>query len=158
MREAMKLLQKKLIDKGISQDNIMYINFESMKFFDVRTSKTFYDYVMGSVNQDERIYLFFDEIQLVDRWEEAINSFLVDLNADIYITGSNSNLLSSELATLLTGRYVQFRLYPLSLNEMVDFHNVLGDEIGERELVWQFIRRGGFQPFILRIMMKIHHI
>jgi len=108
----MKLIQKRLIEKGVSNDDIIYINFESMKYYDMRVAKKFYDFIIESTCSDRRQYLFFDEIQLVENWEEAINSFLVDLNADIYITGSNSKLLSSELSTLLTGRYIQFRLYP----------------------------------------------
>ncbi len=109
-----------------------------------RTSKKFYDYIVGLTDGLKRVYLFYDEIQLVEKWEEAINSFLVDLDADIYITGSNSNLLSSELSTLLIGRYIQFRLYPLSYLEMIDFHNVINDKTNNEKLIWQYIRRGGF--------------
>lgn len=140
----MRLVQEKILGNGISQDQILYINFESLRFMDIRTSKAFYEYVMRRVRENKRMYLFFDEIQVVDRWEEAINSFLVDLNVDIYITGSNSNLLSSELATLLTGRYVAFKLQPLSLNEMITFHEGVVDETNGRDLLWQYIRRGGF--------------
>lgn len=140
----LKMLQEKLKNSGIDEKNIIYINFESMKFFNIRTSKSFYDYVMEIIETDKKVYLFFDEVQLVDSWEETINSFMVDLNADIYITGSNSNMLSSELSTLLTGRYVQFRMYPLSFNEMVKFQNILGNKSDKYELGWKFIRQGGF--------------
>jgi len=99
---------------------------------------------MGLTATKSKIYLFFDEVQLVEKWEEAINSFLVDLDADIYITGSNSNMLSSELSTLLTGRYVQFRLYPLSFNEMIGFQNKLDNEYDKVSLGWKYIRQGGF--------------
>lgn len=140
----LKLLQSKLERRGINKENIIYINFESMKFYNVRTSKTFYDYVIDLAASKSKVYLFFDEIQLVDKWEEAINSFLVDLDADIYVTGSNSNMLSSELSTLLTGRYVQFRLYPLSLNEMIRFQEVLKNKSDKVTLGWKYIRQGGF--------------
>jgi len=140
----MKLIQKRLIEKGVSNDDIIYINFESMKYYDMRVSKKFYNFIIETTCPDRRQYLFFDEIQVVEDWEEAINSFLVDLNADIYITGSNSKLLSSELSTLLTGRYVQFRLYPLSLNEMIAFHDRFSDETDKDKLIWHYIRRGGF--------------
>ena len=140
----LKLLQNKLESRGIDKENMVYINFESMKFYNIRTSKTFYDYVIDLTKSKSKVYLFFDEIQLVDKWEEAINSFLVDLNADIYITGSNSNMLSSELSTLLTGRYVQFRLYPLSFNEMIRFQKELENDSNKVTLGWKYIRQGGF--------------
>jgi uncharacterized protein len=79
-----KLIQNRLIDSGIHTDQIIYVNFESMKFYDIRTSKKFYDYIVSLTDGLKRVYLFFDEIQLVEKWEEAINSFLVDLDADIY--------------------------------------------------------------------------
>ena len=139
-----KLIQEKLLQAGIKQEAIYYLNFESMKHYDLRTSLKLYDHIMKKINNKDRVYLFFDEIQLVEKWEEAINSFLVDLNADIYITGSNSNLLSSELATLLTGRYVQFKLYPLSYIEMIDFRKSLLGEDAVKDPEWQYIRLGGF--------------
>ena len=89
------------------------MNFESMMNYDIQDSKKLHSHIIEKCEPAERVYLFFDEIQLVDKWERAINSFLVDLNADIYITGSNSNLLSSELSTLLTGRYIEINIYPL---------------------------------------------
>jgi len=140
----LKLLQRNLESNGITKDCILYLNFESMQLYHIRTSKEFYDYVIHWVAAKGRVYLFFDEIQLVEDWEEAVNSFLVDLEADIYITGSNSNLLSSELSTLLTGRYVQFRLYPLSYNEMVEFQRALGNEANKSTLAQMYLRQGGF--------------
>ncbi|MCH4887118.1 ATP-binding protein [Acidaminobacter sp. JC074] len=140
----LKLLQTHLKDRGIGDEDIIYVNFESMKNYNIRSSKSFYDYISSLVTSERRTYLFFDEIQLVDSWEEAVNSFLVDFNADIYITGSNSNLLSSELSTLLTGRYVQFRMYPLSFVEMTNFQNQLIGETDENILVDKYIRQGGF--------------
>jgi predicted AAA+ superfamily ATPase len=92
----------------------------------------------------ERVIFFFDEIQLVDRWEEAIKSFLVDFESDIYITGSNSNLLSSELSTFLTGRYIQFEIQPLSLKEVIRFNDFFNNKTKEGSLIWNYIRRGGF--------------
>jgi predicted AAA+ superfamily ATPase len=140
----MKLIQKRLIEKGINNDDIIYINFESMKHYDLREAKNLYDFIVGLINSERKKYLFFDEIQLVKDWEKAINSFLVDLNVDIYITGSNSNMLSSELSTLLTGRYIQFRLYPLSFNETIKFHNSFSSSINKKDFLWYYIRRGGF--------------
>lgn len=140
----LKLLQEHLIDKGIEKDCIIYVNFESMKYYSIRTAKTFYDYVSDLIDSDQKVYLFFDEIQLVEQWEEAVNSFLVDYDADIYITGSNSNMLSSELSTLLTGRYVQFRMYPLSFKEVLNFQETLLGNTDKNSLIDKFIRQGGF--------------
>lgn len=140
----LKLLQSHLENRGIDKNDIIYINFESMKYYNIRTSKLFYDYIVDRISIDRRVYLFFDEIQLVDRWEEAINSFLVDFDVDIYVTGSNSNLLSSELSTLLTGRYVQFRIYPLSFKEMLNFQSEIFGEKDKEVLTEKFVRQGGF--------------
>lgn len=140
----LKLLQKKLERSGLTNDSMLYLNFESMKFYHIRTSKDFYDYVMRWAASKGRVYVFFDEIQLVEGWEEAVNSFFIDLDADIYITGSNSNLLSSELSTLLTGRYVQFRMYPLSFREMVEFQRALGSDADTGILEQMYLRQGGF--------------
>jgi len=142
----LKLIQKRIVENIKDQEQIIYINFESMVYFDIRKSKELYAYVMDRCIKNEKMYLFFDEIQLVDGWERAINSFLVDIDADIYITGSNSNMLSSELSTLLTGRYVEIDLYPLSFTEMIDFHKKYGIIKGnsKAELLWHYIRHGGF--------------
>jgi hypothetical protein len=139
-----QLIQEKLLLKGVEESNIIYINFESMKYYDIRNSKELYKYVSNLIKDSEKKYLFFDEIQIVEKWEEAVNSFTVDFNVDIYITGSNSKLLSSELSTLLTGRYIQFKMYPLSMNEINDFHKSINGEINSDELLWMYIRRGGF--------------
>ncbi len=144
----LKLIQNKLIDNGVNKQQILYINFESMAYYHIRSAKTLYDHVTENSNIEEKMYLFFDEIQIVKNWEEAINSFMVDFDADIYISGSNSNLLSSELSTLLTGRYVNFKLYPLSYLEMLDFRKTIANEqLSEEEYQWKYIRLGGF-PFI----------
>ena len=84
--------------------------------------KKLYEYVEEKIPNTKRAYLFFDELQRIDRWEDAINSFRVDFDCDIYITGSNSYLLSSEYSTYLSGRYVEIKMYPLSFKEFVDFH------------------------------------
>jgi len=140
----LKLIQEKLIQRDIKKEDILYINFESMKYYDIRDSRTLYTYVSQWAENKKRIYLFFDEIQLVDKWEEAVNSFMVDYSVDLFITGSNSQLLSSELSTLLTGRYIQLRLYPLSLNEMLEFHRQDITIETATGAIWDYIRRGGF--------------
>ena len=117
----LKLMQEYLLDSGIEQNQIIAINFESLKFQEMNY-KELYEYVQKKIPNTKRAYLFFDELQRIDRWEDAINSFRVDFDCDIYITGSNSYLLSSEYSTYLSGRYVEIKMYPLSFREFVDFH------------------------------------
>ena len=117
----LKLMQKHLVETGIRQDQIIAMNFESMEYrkMDVHT---FYNHVKGKILPDRRMYLFFDELQRLDKWEDAVNSFRVDFDCDIYITGSNAYLLSSEYSTYLAGRYVEIRMLPLSFKEFLGFH------------------------------------
>ena len=115
------LMQEYLISRGIPEEQIIAINFESLTFQEM-TYKDLYNYVKHKVTTDNTYYLFFDELQKIDQWELAINSFRVDFNCDIYITGSNSYLLSSEYSTYLSGRYVEIKMYPLSFSEFIDFH------------------------------------
>jgi hypothetical protein len=141
----LKLIQEELLGSHIKTEQIIYMNFESMTYYDIQNAKDLYEDVMGKILPDQKMYLFFDEIQMITEWERAINSFLVDLNADIYITGSDSNLLSSELSTLLTGRYVEFTIYPLSYMEMLLFHEQLKENTASsNKQLWHYIRCGGF--------------
>ena len=125
----MKLMADELRNSGKEDQQIIEINFESMRFSEM-TAKEFYDYVAERVLPDKRMYLFFDEVQRINGWENAVNSFRVDFDCDIYITGSNAHLLSSELSTYLSGRYVEIKVLPLSFREFLDFH---GYQITERK-------------------------
>lgn len=115
------MLKEELLKRGISEQNIIYLNFESFEFSEILIAKELYAYVKGKIRNNEKHYILLDEIQEVEAWEKAINSFAVDFNVDIYITGSNSKLLSGELATYLAGRYVEFPIYTLSFKEMLFF-------------------------------------
>lgn len=117
----LKLMQEYLLNSGVKQDQIIAINFESLEFQEMNY-KELYEYVKKKIPTTKRAYLFFDELQRIERWEDAINSFRVDFGCDIYITGSNSYLLSSEYSTYLSGRYVEIKMYPLSFKEFIDFH------------------------------------
>lgn len=117
----LKLMQMHLKDSGIHQNQIIAINFESLVFQEM-SYQDLYQYVRKRVVENKKMYLFFDELQRIDQWEDAINSFRVDFDCDIYITGSNSYLLSSEYATYLSGRYVEIKMYPLSFKEFIDFN------------------------------------
>lgn len=117
----LKLMQEHLLNSGVKQDQIIAINFESLEFQEMNY-KELYEYVKKKIPNTKRAYLFFDELQRIERWENAINSFRVDFDCDIYITGSSSYLLSSEYSTYLSGRYVEIKMYPLSFKEFIDFH------------------------------------
>ena len=125
----MKLMANELRNNGKEDKQIIEVNFESMRFSEM-TVKEFYDYIAERVIPGKRMYLFFDEVQRINGWENAVNSFWVDFDCDIYITGSNAHLLSSELSTYLSGRYVEIKVLPLSFSEFLDFH---GYQITDRK-------------------------
>lgn len=118
----LKLMIRHLRETGVSQEQIVEMNFESHDFRNM-TSDAVYHYVKDRVVPGKRMYLFFDELQRIDAWEDAVNSFRVDLDCDIYVTGSNAYLLSSEYSTYLSGRCVEIKMLPLSFREFLDFHN-----------------------------------
>lgn len=118
----LKLMIRHLRETGIGQEQIVEMNFESHDFRSM-TSDEVYHYVKDRAVPGKRMYLFFDELQRIDAWEDAVNSFRVDLDCDIYITGSNAYLLSSEYSTYLSGRCVEIKMLPLSFREFLDFHN-----------------------------------
>lgn len=117
----LKLMVAHLKDTGIADSQILEMNFESHEFR-IMTSDDFYAYVKERVIPEKRMYLFFDEVQRVAGWEDAVNSFRVDFNCDIYVTGSNAYLLSSEYSTYLSGRCVEIKVLPLSFREFLDFY------------------------------------
>ena len=116
-----------LLNNNIKKDNIIYMSFESAEWYDIKDYKDLYNYVKGKVN-DSKLYLLLDEVQNIGSWEKAVNSFLVDLDVDIYITGSNANLLSSELTTLLAGRVYTIKIYPLSFSEYIQIYPFKNNE------------------------------
>ncbi|NDO19921.1 ATP-binding protein [Lachnospiraceae bacterium MD329] len=118
----MKLMIQHLKNCGISDEQIIFMNFESMEYKNM-DSTSLYNYIKDRVINGKKTYLFFDEVQKVEQWQEAINSFRVDFQSDIYITGSNAYLLSSEFSTYLAGRYVEIKMLPLSFVEFIDFNN-----------------------------------
>lgn len=118
----LKLMVAHLKDSGIAPEQIVEMNFESHDFRNM-TSDDVYAYVKERVVPGKRMYLFFDELQRITAWEDAINAFRVDLNCDIYVTGSNAYLLSSEYSTYLSGRCVEIKMLPLSFKEFLYFHD-----------------------------------
>lgn len=99
-------------DHGVTDDHIIYMNLEDMKYAFIKNAMDLYEYVEKMIIDEKKYYIFLDEIQMVEEFERAINSFHATKNVSIFITGSNSRLLSGELATLLSGRYVSFRVMP----------------------------------------------
>jgi len=139
------LLKSELQKRGITNEQIIYINFESFSYSHIDNAETLYAFIQKKLSSKKRHYIILDEVQEVDKWEKAVNSFLVDFNADIYISGSNSHLLSSELATFLAGRYIEFHIYPLSFKEYLEFkqqRNLEEVDIGQE--FEYFLRMGGF--------------
>ena len=118
----LKLMVAHLKETGIADEQILEMNFESHDFKDM-SAEDFYSYVKERATPGKRMYLFFDEVQRIKAWEEAVNAFRVDLDCDIYITGSNAYLLSSEYSTYLSGRCVEIKMLPLSFKEFLYFHD-----------------------------------
>ena len=118
----LKLMVAHLRESGIAKEQIVEMNFESYAFRNM-SSDDVYQFVKERIIPDKRMYLFFDELQRIDAWEDAVNAFRVDFNCDIYVTGSNAYLLSSEYSTYLSGRCVEIRMLPLSFREFLYFHD-----------------------------------
>ena len=139
------MLKKTILEKGIEQEQIIYLNFESFENSDIMEAKLLYQNIKNKITNQKKYYLLLDEVQEVKEWEKAVNSFLVDFNIDVYITGSNSHLLSSELATLITGRYVEFQIQTLSFQEYLQFHKAYNiDDQTIQNSFNNYLRMGGF--------------
>ena len=143
---VLQLIADELEHQGVAVERIVYMNFESFEWMDIADAKALYRYIKDRVEKTEgRVYILLDEIQEVKDWEKAVNSFLVDWDVDVYVTGSNSRLLSSELSTYLAGRYVSFHIMPLSFNEYLLFHGIESENKENlREEFRKYLRMGGF--------------
>lgn len=119
----LELYHQYLLEQGVKEDHIVHMNLESLRYRDLSDYLTFYDYVSGQIPREGKTYLIFDELQAVEHWEKAVESFRLDYDVDIYITGSNAYLLSTEFSTLLSGRYVEIRMLPLSFKEFLTFYS-----------------------------------
>ncbi len=119
----LNLFHEYLKDSGVDEKNILHMNLESLRYRSLTDYLAFYDYVSERIPNNGKTYLIFDELQVIEHWEKAIESFRLDFDVDIYITGSNAYLLSTEFSTLLAGRYVEIRMLPLSFKEFLDFYD-----------------------------------
>lgn len=143
------VLLKQIIDelenRGISSENIIYMSFESSKYKNIRNDDDLDEFIFSKTNNlNGKIYLLFDEIQKVKNWEVSLNSYRVDLECDIYITGSNLQLLSGELATLISGRYISINMFPFSFKELIQYYDEIHENIDEIQLFEQYLSYGGF--------------
>ncbi|ADC45927.1 ATPase [Methanobrevibacter ruminantium M1] len=152
-----KLIINELKERGVAEENILLIDFELPQYRHIKTSEELDEIVLDFIDSHpEKTYLFFDEIQNVSEWELSVNSYYKLSKSDIYITGSNFKLLSKELASFLTGRYVSINMYPFSFNEFIDYKKEIGSlPINSNELNTElenyfdeYFRYGGFPTAI----------
>ena len=138
----LEMLRDDLQKNGVAADHIISMGYTSEDFDDGMTDKDMYEGIKAQMNSGGRYYLLLDEVQEIDGWEKAVNSLLENTDTDIYVTGSNSKLMSSEISTYLTGRYISIPVYTLSFAEYLEFKKQSG--LSTRELLNEYIRLGGF--------------
>ena len=138
----LEMLRDDLLKNGVSADHIISMRYTSEDFDDGMTDKDMYRSIKEQMTGDGRYYLLLDEVQEIDGWEKAVNSLLENTDTDIYVTGSNSKLMSGEISTYLTGRYISIPVYTLSFAEYLEFKKQSG--LSTRELLNEYIRMGGF--------------
>lgn len=144
----LQLIQEELIEQGVDKQQFISFNFEKMGLEHLCNAKALHDEVIRLAGDiDGKVYLFFDEIQEVKSWENCINSLRVDLDCDIYITGSNAKLLSGELATYLGGRYVEFVIYPFSFTEFRELYLSVYPQTSDAECFNKYLVAGGM-PYL----------
>ncbi len=136
------LFHQYLSGNGVAETNIIHMNLESLRYRNLTNYLSFYDYVSERIAKEGKTYLIFDELQSVEHWEKAIESFRLDFDVDIYITGSNTYLLSTEFSTLLSGRYVEIRMLPLSFKEFLTFYE-FGPTVTIDEKFQKYLQFGG---------------
>ena len=147
----LELIQEEIMASGVDPSQFISINFENMSNAGLCTAQTLHDEIICRAAQiSGKIYLFFDEIQEVQDWETCINSFRVELDCDIYITGSNAKLLSGELATCIAGRYEEFVIYPFSFDEFIQLYRTIFPEADVRTCFNRYLTAGGM-PYLANL-------
>ena len=137
-----EMIRQELLERGIPEDHIIMKKYTEMDIPDTITAKQMYDELVSRVEDDKRYYFLLDEIQEIKGWEKAVNSLLEGMNADIYVTGSNSKLMSSEISTYLTGRYISIPVFTLSFREYLEFKKASTQSYDK--LLEEYIKFGGF--------------
>lgn len=146
------LIQEELVQRGVNRRQMISLNFENMSNAHLCTAEALHQEIMQRASQVAgKVYLFFDEIQEVAAWEKCVNSFRVEMDCDIYITGSNAKLLSGELATYLAGRYVEFVIYPFSFGEFIELYHTVFPNADPRECFAQYLTMGGM-PYLSNLL------
>ena len=146
----LKMIMEKLQnERGISADQIVSMRFDSMEYEDV-TAKQMFEAVKAKLSKNKKTYVFLDEVQEIKGWEKVVNSLASDYDVDLYVTGSNSRMMSSEISTYLTGRYVSFRIFPLSFEEYLTFRREYTEVKDVHAELADYIRLGGFPATHLR--------
>ena len=144
----LELIKQELLRQGIAETQFISFNFENMSFAHLHAAQALHEEIIKlSNNITGKIYLFFDEIQEVKDWEKCINSLRIELDCDIYLTGSNAKLLSGELATYLAGRYVKFIIYPFSFAEFCELYNTVYPQTPTNECFKKYLHFGGM-PYL----------
>lgn len=147
----LELIKQELTESGVSPSHFISINFEDMSYSHLQTAQVLHDEITKRAAEiDDKVYLFFDEIQKVKDWEKCINSLRVSLDCDIYITGSNAKLLSGELATYLSGRYVEFMIYPFSFGEFMELYRSITPDISGQQCFQKYLVAGGM-PYLVNL-------
>lgn len=140
----LKLIMKRLVEeRGIAPEQIVSYRLDSMEY-DGYSAREMYALLKGALAPQRRTYLFLDEVQEIEGWEKVVNSLATDFDVDIYLTGSNSRMMSSEIATYLTGRYVAFRIYTLSFGEYLFFKSHYAEVGDPKQELAEYVRLGGF--------------
>ena len=140
----LKQIEQEFLEKGIDQEHIIEVNFEDIQYEKVRTCEKLNKYINAKIKDNSKYYIFLDEIQHVRNFEKILASFRATLNCSIFITGSNSKLLSGKMATLLVGRCVEFRIMPFSFLEAYEFMKLNGKDVAPDEFIFDYINWGGF--------------
>jgi len=149
----MNMLREEVAKRGVSSDRILHFNFDSLEYEDM-TAKKLFATIKGQLSTEGKTYLFLDEIQEIPGWEKVVNSLMSDYNVDVYVTGSNSRMMSSEISTYLTGRYVSFRIYPLSFAEYLKFRKEFAAVSDPKQELVRYLQFGGFPAIHLREYTK----
>ena len=140
----LKMLIDEMKGQGIRNEQIVHYSFDSLEYEDIKTAKALFAHLKQHLFLEGKTYLFLDEIQEVKSWEKVVNSLMTDYDVDIYVTGSNSRMMSSEISTYLTGRYIAFRIFPLSFSEYMNFRKEYAEVLDSRLELANYLRLGGF--------------
>lgn len=150
----LEMIMEEMINLGTKKENIIYLRFDSYLNDNISNGKQLYDFISSKI-KNEKVYIFIDEVQEVNGWEKAINSLMIDYNVDIYVTGSNSKLLSSEISTYLTGRYISIPVYTLSYEEYLAFKKETKQYVQSKDYIKEYIEYGGFPAIAVQSFSRI---